>query len=178
VNAVAIVATIGGAVVGVAGIVGNCYIAWLGRRQALELAEKSHSHERDLARGDRLYARRAPVYEEMIASVHGLMEHVELTEPIVVYSGDPEPPPRPALEDQRAMQAKLRTHGSRAVADALDEFLKDVRTFEIQVRTFRIVRDQQNDITDVVTKMNDARERAREAMRSIERLVSSELESL
>jgi hypothetical protein len=30
----------------------------------------------------------------------------------------------------------------------------------------------------VVTKMNDARERAREAMRSIERLVSSELESL
>jgi hypothetical protein len=52
-----------------------------------ELAEKSHSHERDLARGDRLYARRAPAYEEMIASVHTVMEHVEATEPILSYGG-------------------------------------------------------------------------------------------
>jgi hypothetical protein len=56
VDAVPIVATISGAVVAIAGIVGNSYNARLQRRQALELAEKAHSHERDLARGDRLHA--------------------------------------------------------------------------------------------------------------------------
>jgi hypothetical protein len=76
------------------------------------------------------------------------------------------------------MPAKLRTHGSTAVADALDELLNEVRTFEMHVNTFRAVRDQRDDIGDVVAQMNDARSRARDAMRNLERLVSTELESL
>jgi len=85
---------------------------------------------------------------------------------------------RAPLDQQRVMQAKLRTHGSTAVADALDELLSEVRTFEMHVNTFRAVRDQRVDIGDVVAQMNDARSRARDAMRNLERLVSTELESL
>jgi hypothetical protein len=132
-DAVAIIATISAGIVTVVGILVNGYIARQQRLQAIELAEKAHTHERDLARGDRLYARRAPVYEEMIASVHAVMEHVEATEPVMSFGGGPELPPEPSLDDQRAMQAKLRTHGSGAVADALDEFTKHVRTFQMHV---------------------------------------------
>lgn len=85
---------------------------------------------------------------------------------------------RSPLDQQRVMPAKLRTHGSTAVADALDELLNEVRTFEMHVNTFRAVRDQPVDIGDVVAQMNDARSRARDAMRNLERLVSTELESL
>jgi hypothetical protein len=67
VDAVALAATIGGSLVAVAGIGGNVYIARLQRRTEVKLAEDRQQHERDLARGQRLYERRAPVYESTVA---------------------------------------------------------------------------------------------------------------
>jgi hypothetical protein len=178
-NAVALAATIGGSVVALAGVLGNAWNTWVQRRQALELAEAQHEHERKLARGDRLFERRASVYEAMIGSAHALMEHVEAREPLIAFSGEePSLPPEPSLDEQRAMQSKLRTIGSAAVADALDRFTKATRDFFIRATTVRAIRNQRGEMRDEVERMHEAREKAREAMQDLERLVSDELAGL
>jgi hypothetical protein len=99
VNSVALAATIGGFVVGLAGVISNVVIVWLRRGQDLELAEKQHAHERELARGDRLYERRAPVYERMMAVVQPTMEYVEARNKIVRLSVEPLLPPEPSVDE-------------------------------------------------------------------------------
>ena len=103
-DTVALVATVGGIVVAVGSIVGNVAISKVQRRQAVELAEGQHVHERELARGDRLYKRRAPVYEAMMGIVQTVMEHVEGRSPILTVHPSPPLPTEPSVDDQRAVQ--------------------------------------------------------------------------
>jgi hypothetical protein len=114
VDTIALIATIGGFVVTLAGLGANVIIAWLGRSQAVALAEKTHAHEREVARGDRLYESRGQVYEAMMKSVHAMIEHVEATEPIIGYSGEPDLPPDPTPEQQS--RGHLRPTPARADA--------------------------------------------------------------
>jgi hypothetical protein len=62
---VALAAAIGGSVVGVAGVAASAWSNWLQHVSTRELASRQHEHERQLARGARLFERRAPVYEEI-----------------------------------------------------------------------------------------------------------------
>jgi hypothetical protein len=76
------------------------------------------------------------------------------------------------------MQAKVRTIGSEAVADALDLFTKDVRKFFEQAYIVATIRAHHGDMGDEVQKTQEAREKARTAMKKLERLVTEELASL
>ena len=177
-DTVALAATLGGTAVGLAGIGVTAWSVRQQRKQALELAESQHEHEQRIASGNRLFDRRADAYEAMIGSAHALMEHVEATEPFVTYSGERPLPPEPSPDVQRAMQAKARTIGSQAVADALDLFTQDVRSFFVQAQIVAAIRASGVDMGDELEKTHEARKRARKAMEKLERLVSDELASL
>ena len=76
-DSVALAATIGGSVVGLAGVGATAWSSWLQGLRAAELASRQREHERELARGARLFERRAPVYEEMLRLLYRWMERVE-----------------------------------------------------------------------------------------------------
>jgi hypothetical protein len=82
VDTVALAATIGGSVVGLAGVAATAWAAWTQRASARELAVEEHEHERDLARGARLFEKRATVYESMNDFLLVWMQRVDATEPI------------------------------------------------------------------------------------------------
>jgi hypothetical protein len=143
-----------------------------------ELAQKQRDHERELARGDRLYDKRAPVYESVMQIVHAVKENVEATEPIMRFRGEAEPPPYPGPDEFRIVQVKLRTHGSIIVGDAFDDFGAKATSFYLQAGVVKMLRDQHGAIGDEMTKLQSAREQVRDAMRVLEGLVSEELASL
>lgn len=145
----------------------------------MALAEKQHEHERELARGTRLYDRRAPVYERMMAIVQPGMEHVEARNKVVRFSVEPPLPPEPELEDQRALQIELRTHGSKEVGDAFHDFVQKVFAFQLTATTYETSRDQggRGDLSGEGQAMEDARKEAREAADKLQRLVADELAS-
>jgi hypothetical protein len=177
VNTVALAATIGGSVVGLAGVISNVVLAKLRQGQELDLADRQHVHERELARGDRLYERRALVYEQMMGVVATTMEHVERRNPMISFSNEPPLPDEPSVDDQRAMQIKLRTHGSKAVGDAFHDWVQKVRQFQLNATAFEMVRDQRAPFTDEREVMDDARVEAREAADKLARLLADELAS-
>jgi hypothetical protein len=179
VNAVALAATIGGAAVGIVTVIANVVLAAIRRGHDVELAEKQHAHERELSRGDRLYERRAPVYESMMKVVQPVMEHVERRNPIWSSSSDPPLPPEPTIDDQRAVQIELRTHGSKAVGDAFQDWVNKVRQFQFDATAFESIerRGEGQPVTDARLQMDASRDRAREAADTLARLVSDELAS-
>jgi hypothetical protein len=102
-------------------IAGYGFAEWRSRGDrdaARKVAETTHRHERELARGARLYERRAQVYESMMRVVQPAMENVEARNPIITFSNTPPPPPEPSLDEQRELQIQLRTHGSKEIGDA------------------------------------------------------------
>jgi hypothetical protein len=127
VNSTEVVATIGAAsTVGVA-VAGYVFSYYTARRQETgQLARdaQQHEHERELARGARLFDRRAPVYEKMLGFLSVWRDRVNATEPVWQSAGDPGPPEPPDFEEWRAMQARLGTYGSAAVSDAFREYWK------------------------------------------------------
>jgi hypothetical protein len=68
--------------------------------------------------------------------VHPLLERVEATEPTVRFGSEPELPPEPSIDEQRALQVELGTYGSLAIGDAYSNFIQKVRSFHLQRRRF------------------------------------------
>jgi hypothetical protein len=62
---------------------------------------QQHEHERELARGARLFERRAPVYEEMLKFLAVWRDRVNATEPVWQSDGEPGPPEPPDFEEWR-----------------------------------------------------------------------------
>jgi hypothetical protein len=179
VDAVALAATIGGSIVGVAGIGGSVYIARLQRKTEVKLAEDRQQHERDLARGQRLYERRAPIYEATVAFAAALMAHVEATQPIITFAGEERAlPPMPSDEDQLSRQAQLHAHGSPEVANAMDELADKVRLFFIQAGVIKTILEQGGPLQNERVELQATREQVRAANRTLRELVSNELASL
>lgn len=179
-DSVALAATIGGAVVGVAGVAATAWSSWLQKASANELASRQHDHERELARGARLFERRAPVYEKMLKLLNVWVERVDLTERLWTSASDPEPPEVPNPEEWRDMQVQLGTYGSGDVANAYREFSDAIQDFYQRVSELRVITagHAQGDAGAAATKMDDARRNVRETMRKLERLVSDELAAL
>lgn len=178
---VALAAAIGGSVVGLAGVIATAWSNWLQQVSARELSARQQEHERGLARGARLFERRAPVYEEMLRLLYPWMERVDATERMMTFAGDPEPPEPPGAEEWRGMQVRLRTIGSGEVADAYEGFADAIRSFFRLVPTMRAIREHGEDAEEAVrvhTELEEARSNVRKTLRSLERLVSDELASL
>jgi hypothetical protein len=85
--------------------------------------DQQREHERELARGARLFDRRAPVYEEMLKFLNVWRDRVYATERIWESAGDPGPPEPPNFDEWRAMQARLGTYGSAAVVGCVSRVL-------------------------------------------------------
>jgi hypothetical protein len=174
---VALAATIGGSVVALAGVGATVWGAKQQRDSTRELAVSQHAHERELASGARLFEKRSAVYERTLGFVQRWSEQVDRTEPILQWANEPELPQGPSVDEQRALNAVLRTFGSKAVGDAYDEFAKSVRDFFVHAATMRTLREQ-NALNLPKEQLEETRTKVRADLAKIERLVSDELASL
>jgi hypothetical protein len=176
---VALAATIGGTVVGLAGVTATAWSSWLQRASSRELAASEHAHERELARGARLFEHRAPVYEQMRRVLQPWMELVDATEPepLLLFAGESEPPEPPG-DEVREMLVLLRTHGSLRVADAFEEVTRAITFFFAQAGVLRQIRAQGGDVREPWQETQAARENVRDKLRALQQLVSEELSAL
>ena len=179
-DAVALAATIGGSLVALAGVGVTAWGVRQQRDSAKELAESQQEHERDLARGARLFEHRATVYEELLRFMQLAMERVEKTEPLMTFAGESGPPDPPTPEESRVMIARLRTYGSHEVAEAYERFGDAARKFYGFAFSVKTIRDQggTGDLAKAFEALREARDDVRDALANLERLVSGELASL
>ena len=108
------------------------------RESAKELEASRQTHERLLANGAHLFEKRSSVYEQMVGMLRRWLEEVAATEPSIFSLASASAARVTELDEQRAMNAKLRTFGSKEVADAYDEFMRSMLEFNalaVQVRT-------------------------------------------
>ena len=179
-DSVALAATIGGSVVGLAGVGVSAWSNWLQQGTARDLASKQHEHERELARSARLFERREPVYEETLLLLRVWMDRVDLTERLYTAPGDPEPPEVPDREKWRAMQARLGALGSPEVSAAYREFWDALEAFYERVKELRMLRQgyAEGEAGAAATRMIEARGTVGDMLQKLERVVSGELAAL
>jgi hypothetical protein len=177
-DAPALAAAIGGSLVGALGIL----VGWLSSRgersSALALAKAQREHEREIARGERLYEDRKNAYQGLLRQLHRTMLSVERTHPFLTV-GEPLEPPEPPSEDEwTAMLVGVATFGSAELEEAYATFAAEVRSFQAHAWTFEATRNQRDDISETVTQMDAHRQGARDALKNIERLIRDELAAL
>jgi hypothetical protein len=176
-DVVALAATIGGSVVALAGVAATAWGIKQQRESAKELETSRQAHEQRLARGERLFEKRSAVYEEMIGLLRRWHEQIAATEPSIFSLAGAPPPEPPSPDEQRALNAKLRTFGSKDVADKYDEFMRSTLEFNawalqvrtaIEVQAAQVPREQ----------LEAARKTVHADLATIEQLVSDELAQL
>jgi hypothetical protein len=180
VDSVALAATIGGSLVGLAGVGVSAWSNWLQQGTARDLAATQHEHERELARGARLYERRAPIYETTLNFLNLWMERVDMTERLWTSENDPDPPQLPNAEEWRMMLTRLGVHGSPAASDAYRAFADSITAFYERVKELRMLRagHAEGSADDAATRMMEARADVREALLRLTRILSDELAAL
>lgn len=178
VDTVALAATIGGSAVGLAGVCAAAWGAWLQRESAKEVATAQHEHERELARGERLLERRAVAYEALVEYLQIWWERIADTEPILRVDGGASPPDPPTPEESRAMNVRLRTYGSRTIADLFSEFTVATLDFFVQARLLRSIRERPGTTPEPWEEVEAARRKVAEIHVRILDAVSDELASL
>jgi hypothetical protein len=177
-DTVALAATIGGSVVGLAGVAVTAWGAWQQRKSTREVAALQHEHERDLARGERLFEHRGAAYEAMLGFLQVWWERIADTEPILRLAGAPPPPDAPGPDEWRPMYVRLRTYGSAPVAALYEDFTNATRDFFFEVDHLRSVRDHPGEVPEPWHALQDARNKVRGIYDRLEWLVSDELASL
>jgi hypothetical protein len=178
VDTVALAATIGGSLVGLAGVGASAWSSWVSRKSALELAASQQQHERELARGTRLFDRRAPVYGEMVELLYRWLDRVNATEPIMRFADEPDPVGLPSEEEALKLQARFGTVSSPATFAAFGEAIDALQEFTNHVRVLRTVRQHGGELARELEAVQEARETVRAAVPDFQRVVSDELEGL
>ena len=110
--------------------------------------------------------------------VQPTMEHVGARNPLVRLGPPPPLPPEPTIDDQRAVQIELRTHGSKETGDAFQDWATKVRNFLFEATHFETICEQGGrgeELRDARGHMDTARGEANEAADNLARLVSDEL---
>lgn len=181
-DTVALAATIGGSLVGLAGVVATGWGASQQRELSRELAAAAREHERRLAQGQRLFDLRVAAYESMLNHFQMWWEQIVVTEPIIEVAGQPDPPVQPSVDEWRLMYVRLRTVGSAAVAEKYDDLSRAINSFFGFVFSLRAIRNQRGGETPQFIAawqaVDDARDRVHALHAEIERLVGEELEAL
>jgi hypothetical protein len=113
----------------------------------------------------------------MMAIIQPTMEHVQARNPVSSLDPPPPLPPEPSMDDQRALQIQLRTHGSKEIGDAFQDWSRKVQSFLLLATTYEMMREHGQELGDSRALMDGARERAQEAADKLARLVSDELAS-
>jgi hypothetical protein len=136
-----------------------------------------HQHERDLARGVRLFERRSEAYEALLRQLQVWWERVLDTEPMMRVAGTPDPPEAPTPDEWRPMYVRLRTFGSPEVADLYDEFGQRLQQFFLQAGLLRSAIDRRQ-AHEPWLETQKAREEVKDTLERLQRRVSKELSSL
>jgi hypothetical protein len=183
VNSTEVVAIIGAASTFGVAVAGYAFSYFTARREAagqLVRDAQQREHERGLARGGRLFDRRAPVYEKMLGFLNVWRYRVDATERLWESAGDPGPPEPPNFEEWRAMQARLGTYGSAEVSDAYRAYVEAIQAFYERVNELRMIRQRYagGSLADAGSRLEEARSNVRETLQTLERLVSKELAAL
>jgi hypothetical protein len=191
VDTVALAATIGGSIVGVAGVLATAWSARQQRLSSIELANSQHEHERALASGARLFEKRAEVYESLLSTLLIWRDRVELIWrervqhelPRVRTDGEPEPPKPPSQDEWRTMSARVGTFGSLNVDTGFMQMVGAINIFFSTADGFIAARDAGHYLSSEEAKSaRDQVQRARDHVvarfEALERLVSDELAGL
>jgi hypothetical protein len=174
-------AAIGGPALGAIAIINSRRDAREARAQVVLLSDREHTHERDLRRVERIYEDKKAAYLAILKWVLIAIQRIQATEPIISFSGDPQPPEAPSENEWRELQVSGNAFGTQAVQDALDDFIEKSRTFHLNASTYRSVRDQGGPgtgLADAAQQMNDARQAAGEAYDLICDLIRDELANM
>jgi hypothetical protein len=179
-DTVAVIGVIGTAVVGIAGYVFNERRSRDDRATQRELAEGQRAHETQLRRSERAYEARRDTYVDLLRNCVVNLQHVQATEPLMTFKGDPGPPELPPEEEWRDLQARVSAFGSRDVAEAADAFYDARGQFYRAVGTFRIMRDRATgaEMEKATASMMTAREEVNAAFVQLKTLVRDDLANL
>jgi hypothetical protein len=131
---VALAATIGGTVLGLAGLGATAWSTRADREQTRELATKGQAHERDLAHRARMFERRSEAYVSAAQDLRVVLTFMNSAPPVAVI---PPPAPGEALRldpiERTRIWASVRVCGSEAVnsvarrwVDASNGFLAEL----------------------------------------------------
>jgi hypothetical protein len=176
------VAAVAGAVpsaaVGITAIIAGEYRSGRERAATLALADAQHQHDRTMRRGERFFEKRGHVYESLLTMLYLAVERFALTEPMLTFEGQPEPPEPPSDDEWRTMQVRLAAYGSPEVADAFDRFVSKGHGFNAAVVTLRITRDQGGSVAGGHKEVHEARQVAGAVVEEIKRLVRADLAEL
>lgn len=141
----AIVAVIGVVATPTVAIAGYVFNAWTHRQDrdaGTELAREAHEHERRLALANRAYDDRKAAYMTALRYALTTVKRAALTEPMLVFEGQPEAPEPVDSETWDRMHVEVGAFGSPEVGDALMALLIASRDFGLAVGTYRAVREQ------------------------------------
>lgn len=102
------------------------------------ITQKTLDHQRTSARDERVQARIASTYEDMLDTVGWVMEIVDATQPIM--EPGPKPPEEPDPERIRRVQARIGAHGSREVKAILERWVRARVAFFVDADTLQAMR--------------------------------------
>jgi hypothetical protein len=183
VDTVALAATIGGSLVGLAGVGATAWSSWLQRKSATELAVRQQEHERQLARGAHLFERRAAAYEEMLRLAYVWEERVSTAE-AAIRAEPPnlaaaDLPDLPTPEEMLALLARFGTVSSEAVQVAFQGFLLRVALFRGEARRAQnVMAHGGGDAEKELAASQETARKLHTSRHELQRLVSDELTGL
>ncbi len=131
-----------------------------------------------MARGARLFERRAAAYEAMLLFIQVVWERILDTEPWFRRANAPDPPPPPTGDEWRPMYVRMRTVGSQSVARLYQEFASAAQAFFAVAELMQAARRQPGQIEEPWRELQAAREKVQAIYDELEVLVSDELASL
>jgi hypothetical protein len=184
VNATAAIAIIGAITTPSVAVAGYVF-AYRSRSRDREieatLAHDAHDHERKLAWASRAYDDKKSAYLTAMGYALVTIQRVALTEPLLTFAGQPEPPDPVDPDTWTRMHVEVGTFGSEEVDEALTVLLEATRDFNFAVGTFRTIKDQEATGTalfDSRQAMDKARASVTDAFNALRTAVNTDLRTL
>jgi hypothetical protein len=132
-------------------------------------------------RRERAYEARREAYRNILKWALVLIQQVELTDPILTYSGMPAAPESPPAEVFNRMVVELAAFGSDEVQAAVEAFRDAARSFFLRNSVANMIRDQGADPqqgVDAYLERDAAREEARSAHDRLATAINRDLAGL
>ena len=159
----------------VGGLVGGALAAVIGGLFALRQQTQQHEHERAMANTARIQARRQRAYEQILAVAVRAQIGVDRIEPLI----GPVPDPPPPISDKAVskLTALAAVHASKPVQEAVHEFNRAGRRFELAVPQYRFARDrlEGQEFLDAHQEMDGARAAFRSAVEELGSRMNADL---
>lgn len=192
-DAVGLAATIGGSVVGIAGVLSAWHSSAKERSFRFTDATAEREHARQLARDARVWADRRSAYHGLIVHLLNIMEGVEKAHPMIrigpVGGGrqnqddEAEAVTRVRTEEAaenlrlREIEASVIALGSAELVEIVQTFMKARLRFSLDVGHYEMVRGAGlgTQAGDAYTALNGTREELRTLFQSISALMRAEL---